>query len=67
VWIASNKQLFEVHGSRCDVVASQPSPIPPAYRDPSGTLWFGTQESLVELVGEKPKSLPLPDVHAMTS
>jgi signal transduction histidine kinase/ligand-binding sensor domain-containing protein len=60
VWIASGTQLFEAYGSRCDLVASLPSPIRSAYRDPSGTLWFGTEESLVELVDKKPKSLPLP-------
>ena len=76
VWIASGTQLFEAYGSRCDLVASLPSPIRSAYRDPRGILWFGTEESLVEVVDKKPKSLPLPAssqpiqyqyVHAMTS
>jgi signal transduction histidine kinase/ligand-binding sensor domain-containing protein len=76
VWIASHEQLFEVHGSRCDLIARLPSPIRSAYRDPGGALWLGTQEGLVELLDKKPNSLPLPAparpvqyqyVHAMTS
>ena len=76
VWIASNEQLFEAHGSRCDLIASLPSPIRSAYREPSGALWLGTQEGLVKLLDKKLNSLPLPApaqpvqyqyVHAMTS
>ena len=76
VWIASNEQLFEVHGSRCDLVARLASPIRSAYREPSGALWLGTHEGLVELLDNKPTSVPLPApaspvqyqyVHAMTS
>ena len=76
VWIASHEQLFEADGSRCALVASLPSPIRSAYREPSGALWLGTQEGLVELRDKKPNSLPLPApaqpvqyqyVHAMTS
>jgi signal transduction histidine kinase/ligand-binding sensor domain-containing protein len=76
VWIASHEQLFEAHGSRCDLIARLPSPIRSAYREPSGALWLGTQEGLVELLDKKPNSLPLPApaqpvqyqyVHAMTS
>jgi signal transduction histidine kinase/ligand-binding sensor domain-containing protein len=76
VWIASHEQLFEARGSRCDLVARLPSPIRSAYLDPSGALWLGTEEGLVELLDKKPNSLPLPAtaqpvqyqyVHAMTS
>jgi signal transduction histidine kinase/ligand-binding sensor domain-containing protein len=76
VWIASNEQLFEVRGSRCNLTTRLPSPIRSAYREPSGALWLGTQEGLVELIDNKPTSLPLPAptrpveyqyVHAMTS
>jgi signal transduction histidine kinase/ligand-binding sensor domain-containing protein len=76
VWIASHEQLFEAQGSRCDLVARLPSPIRSAYLDPSGALWLGTEEGLVELLDKKPNSLPLPApaqpvqyqyVHAMTS
>ena len=76
VWIASHDQLFEAQGSRCDLVARLPSPIRSAYLDPSGALWLGTEEGLVELLDKKPNSLPLPApaqpvqyqyVHAMTS
>ena len=76
MWIASHKQLFEAHGSRCDLVASLTSPIRSAYREPDGVLWLGTEEALVELLDEKSKPLPLPlpaqpvqyqYVHAMSS
>ena len=76
VWIASHEQLFEAQGSRCDLIARLPSPIRSAYSEPSGALWLGTEEGLVELLNKKPTSLPLPApaqpvqyeyVHAMTS
>jgi signal transduction histidine kinase/ligand-binding sensor domain-containing protein len=76
VWIASHEQLFEADGSRCDLIARLLSPIRSVYLDPSGALWLGTQEGLVELLDKKPNSLPLPApaqpvqyqyVHAMTS
>jgi signal transduction histidine kinase/ligand-binding sensor domain-containing protein len=76
VWIASHEQLFEAQGSRCDLIARLPSPIRSAYSEPSGALWLGTEEGLVELLDKKPNSLPLPApaqpvqyqyVHAMTS
>jgi signal transduction histidine kinase/ligand-binding sensor domain-containing protein len=76
VWIGSHEQLFEAQGSRCDLVAHLPSPIRSAYVDPSGALWLGTEDGLVELLDKKPSPLPLPApaqpvqyqyVHAMTS
>jgi signal transduction histidine kinase/ligand-binding sensor domain-containing protein len=60
MWIASRKQLFQVRGSRCDLVISLPSPIRSAYREPSGTLWLGTHDGLVELLNKKANFLPLP-------
>ena len=77
VWIASDEQLFEAHGSSCNLVARLHSPIRSAYRDPGGTLWLGTQEGLVELLGHnelKSVALPAPAqpvqyeyIHAITS
>ena len=76
VWIASHEQLFLAQGSRCDLIARLPSPIRSAYGEPSGALWLGTEQGLVELLDSKPISLPLPSpaqpvqyqyVHAMTS
>jgi len=76
VWIASHEQLFKAQGSRCDLIARLPSPIRSAYGEPSGALWLGTEQGLVELLDSKPISLPLPSpaqpvqyqyVHAMTS
>ena len=60
VWIASQEQLFEAKGSRCDLVATLPSPIHSAYREPSGALWLGTQEGLAEVLNKKLTYLPLP-------
>ena len=76
VWIASDEQLFEAHGSRCDLVARLPSPIRSAYREPGGALWLGTHEGLVEWANNEMRSLPLPApaqptqyqyVHAITA
>jgi hypothetical protein len=72
VWIASDEQLFEAHGSRCDLVTRLGSAVRSVYREPSGALWLGTHE----LINGEPKSVPLPVpaqpvqyqyVHAMTS
>jgi signal transduction histidine kinase/ligand-binding sensor domain-containing protein len=60
MWIASQKQLFEVRGSRCDLIVSVTSAIRSAYREPNGTLWLGTHEGVVELIDRKPNLLSLP-------
>jgi signal transduction histidine kinase/ligand-binding sensor domain-containing protein len=76
VWIASDDQLFEIQGRRCDLVARLPSRVRSAYRDPSGVVWLGTEKGLIELDhnGLKFLTLPAPTypvhyeyVHAMTS
>ena len=76
VWIAADEQLFKAYGARCDLIARLASPIRSAYSDPSGALWLGTHEGLVEWTNNEKKSLPLPAaaepvqyqyVHAMTS
>ena len=76
VWITSDDQLFEAHGSRCDPVARLGSAVRSVYREPGGTLWLGTHEGLVELINHALRSVPLPApahpvqyqyVHAMTS
>ena len=60
VWITSDEQLFEAHESRCDPVARLGSLLRSVYREPSGTLWLGTQDGLVELVNHELKWVPLP-------
>jgi signal transduction histidine kinase/ligand-binding sensor domain-containing protein len=76
VWITNDEQLFEAHGSRCDPITRLGSAVRSVYREPSGTLWLGTHEGLVELIDHELKSVPLPAsaqpiqyqyVHAMTS
>jgi signal transduction histidine kinase/ligand-binding sensor domain-containing protein len=76
VWITSDAQLFEAHGTHCDSVARLGSLLRSVYREPSGTLWLGTNEGLVQLINNELKSVPLPApaqpvqyqyVHAITS
>jgi len=76
LWITSDDRLFEVRGSRCDLVTRLGSAVRSIYRAPGGALWLGTHEGLVESINNELKSVPLPApaqpvqyqyVHAMTS
>jgi signal transduction histidine kinase/ligand-binding sensor domain-containing protein len=77
VWIASDQQLFEASGSRCEPVAHLDTVVRSVYSEPSGTLWLGTPGSVVALINHELKpvmALPVPArpvpyqyVHAMTS
>jgi signal transduction histidine kinase/ligand-binding sensor domain-containing protein len=60
VWISSDNDIFEVHGSSIERVMHLPTRIRSAYRDLSGALWLGTEKGLVELNNHEQKFVPLP-------
>ena len=76
VWIASDNDIFEVHGPHLELVARLPTRIRSAYRDSRGVLWLGTEKGLFALNHHELKVVPLPPspqpvqyeyVHAITS
>jgi signal transduction histidine kinase/ligand-binding sensor domain-containing protein len=76
LWIASDNDLFEAHGSRVDFVTHVPARIRSAFCDSDGVLWLGTETGLYEITNRNRRFVPLPPyrqgvqyqyVHAMSS